>query len=192
MFNWIIQSSLKNRLLVITAYVIILLAGIFVVQRMTLDVLPEFAPPQVVIQTQSPGLSPEDVETLITFRIETAVNGTPGVDLVRSKSSAGLSTVIVVFGWGTNIYTARQLVNERIQEVKEQFPPGTESPVMLPITSAVSWLIKFALRLGYSQPHPRYPWDRLCRVYGSGTEAIPGSSLVSEAPPIQHYGERGC
>jgi hypothetical protein len=68
MFNWIIQSSLKNRLLVITAYVIILLAGIYVVQRMTLDVLPEFAPPQVVIQTQSPGLSPEDVETLITFR----------------------------------------------------------------------------------------------------------------------------
>jgi len=59
MFNWIIQSSLKNRLLVITAYVIILLAGIYVVQRMTLDVLPEFAPPQVVIQTQSPGLSPE-------------------------------------------------------------------------------------------------------------------------------------
>ena len=99
MFNWIIQSSLKNRLLVITAYVIVLLAGIYVVQRMTLDVLPEFAPPQVVIQTQSPGLSPEDVETLITFRIETAVNGTPGVDLVRSKSSAGLSTVIVVFGW---------------------------------------------------------------------------------------------
>src|SRR6266568_2458304 len=146
MFNWITQRSLKNRLLVVTAYVVVLIAGIFVLRRMTLDVLPEFAPPQVVIQTESPGLSPEDVETLITFRIETAVNGTPGVDVVRSKSSAGLSTVIVVFNWGTNIYAARQLVNERLQEVKEQFPPGTQAPVMLPITSAVSWLVKFSLQ----------------------------------------------
>jgi len=146
MFNWIIQWSLRNRLLVVTAYVVVLIAGIFILRRMSLDVLPEFAPPQVVIQTESPGLSPEDVETLITFRIETAVNGTPGVDVVRSKSSAGLSTVIVIFNWGTNIYTARQLVNERLQEVKEQFPPGTEAPIMLPITSAVSWLIKFSLQ----------------------------------------------
>ena len=146
MFNWIIQWSLRNRLLVVTAYVVILILGIFIVKRMTLDVLPEFAPPQVIIQTQAPGLSPEDVETLITFRMEAAVNGTPGVDVVRSKSSAGLSTVIVVFEWGTDIYTARQLVNERLQEVREQFPPGTETPVMLPITSAVSWLVKFALQ----------------------------------------------
>lgn len=186
MFNWIIQSSLKNRLLVITAYVIVLLAGIFVVQRMTLDVLPEFAPPQVVIQTQSPGLSPEDVETLITFRIETAVNGTPGVDLVRSKSSAGLSTVIVVFGWGTNIYTARQLVNERLQEVKEQFPPGTESPVMLPITSAVSWLIKFSLqsdKVPLLDLRTLCDWDIRNRIL-----AIPGiASVVCMGPGPKQY-----
>lgn len=141
-----IRQSLQNRLLVVTAYIVVLIVGIFVLRRMTLDVLPEFAPPQVVIQTESPGLSPEDVETLITFRIETAVNGTPGVDVVRSKSSAGLSTVIVVFKWGTDIYTARQLVNERLQEVRGRFPPGTEAPIMLPITSAVSWLVKFALK----------------------------------------------
>src|SRR2546428_7442260 len=114
MFNWIIQWSLRNRLLIMTAYVVVLIAGIFVLRRMTLDVLPEFAPPQVVIQTESPGLSPEDIETLITFRIEMAVNGTPGVDVVRSKSSAGLSIVIVGFTWAANIYTARQLVNERL------------------------------------------------------------------------------
>jgi CzcA family heavy metal efflux pump len=186
MFNWIIQSSLKNRFLVVTAYAIILLAGIFVVQRMTLDVLPEFAPPQVVIQTQSPGLSPEDVETLITFRIETAVNGTPGVDLVRSKSSAGLSTVIVVFEWGTDIFKARQLVNERLQEVKEQFPPGTESPVMLPITSAVSWLLKFSLQ---SDKVPRLDlrtlcdWDIRNRIL-----AIPGiASVVCMGPGPKQY-----
>jgi CzcA family heavy metal efflux pump len=146
MFDWITKWSLRNRLLTVVAFVIVLLVGIFAVWQITLDVLPEFAPPQVVIQTEAPGLSPEDVETLITFRIEAAVNGTPGVDVVRSKSSAGLSTIIVVFQWGTDIYTARQLVNERLQEVKEQFPAGTEAPVMLPITSAVSWLVKFSLQ----------------------------------------------
>jgi CzcA family heavy metal efflux pump len=186
MFNWIIQSSLKNRLIVITAYVIVLLAGILVVQRMTLDVLPEFAPPQVVIQTQSPGLSPEDVETLITFRIETAVNGTPGVDLVRSKSSAGLSTVIVVFAWGTDIYTARQLVNERLQGVREQFPPGTESPVMLPITSAVSWLIKFSLqsdKVPLLDLRTLCDWDIRNRIL-----AIPGiASVVCMGPGPKQY-----
>lgn len=145
MFDWITAWSLRNRLLTIVAYVIVLVVGVFLLRRITLDVLPEFAPPQVVIQTQAPGLSPEDVETLITFRIEAAVNGTPGVEVVRSKSSAGLSTVIVVFQWGTDIYRARQLVNERLQEVRETFPPGTEAPVMLPITGAVSWLVKFAL-----------------------------------------------
>ena len=146
MFDWITRWSLHNRLLTAVAYIILLVLGIFVVRRMTLDVFPEFAPPQVVIQTQAPGLSPEDVEILITFPIEAVVNGTPGVDVVRSKSSAGLSIVIAVFEWGTDIYTARQLVNERLQEVREQFPPGTEAPFMQPITSAVGWLVKFALQ----------------------------------------------
>ncbi|TAJ80710.1 efflux RND transporter permease subunit, partial [bacterium] len=102
MFDWITKWSLRNRLLTVAAFVIVLVVGVSAVWRITLDVLPEFAPPQVVIQTEAPGLSPEDVETLITFRIEAAVNGTPGVDVVRSKSSAGLSTIIVVFKWGTD------------------------------------------------------------------------------------------
>jgi CzcA family heavy metal efflux pump len=186
MFNWIIQSSLRNRLLVVTTYVVILVAGIFVLRRITLDVLPEFAPPQVVIQTESPGLSPENVETLITFRIEAVVNGTPGVDVVRSKSSAGLSTVIVVFKWGTDIYTARQLVNERLQEAREQFPPGTEAPVMLPITSAVSWLIKFALQSDKGSLldlRTLCDWDINNRLL-----AIPGvASVVCMGPGPKQY-----
>jgi CzcA family heavy metal efflux pump len=185
-FNWIIQSSLRNRLLVVTAYIVILIVGIFVLRRITLDVLPEFAPPQVVIQTESPGLSPENVETLITFRIEAVVNGTPGVDVVRSKSSAGLSTVIVVFKWGTDIYTARQLVNERLQEAREQFPPGTEAPVMLPITSAVSWLVKFALqsdKISLLDLRTLCDWDINNRLL-----AIPGvASVVCMGPGPKQY-----
>lgn len=186
MFDWITKWSLRNPLLTVVGFVIVLLVGIFAVWRMTLDVLPEFAPPQVIIQTQAPGLSPEDVETLITFRIETAVNGTPGVELVRSKSSAGLSTIIVVFDWGTNIYIARQLVNERLQEVREQFPPGTEAPMILPITSAVSWLVKFALqsdKVPLLDLRTLCDWDIRNRLL-----AIPGvASAVCMGPGPKQY-----
>ncbi len=146
MFNRIIHWSLRNRLLVLVGTVVFLCAGGYVLEGMPVDVFPEFAPPQVVIQTEAPGLAPEDAEALITFPIESAVNGTPGVAKVRSASSVGLSTVVVVFNWGTDVYTARQLVNERIQSVRDRFPPGTNPPVMLPITSAVGWLVKYSLQ----------------------------------------------
>ena len=136
MFNKLIHWSLNNRLLVVVGLVVFLVTSSYVTVHMPVDVFPEFAPPQVVVQTESPGLAPEDVESLITFPVESAVNGTPGVDKVRSASSVGLSTVIIVFRWGTDVYVARQLVNERIQSVRDRFPVGTRAPVMLPITSA--------------------------------------------------------
>jgi CzcA family heavy metal efflux pump len=146
MFDRIIHWSLRNRLLVVVGTVVFLCAGIYVLRGMPVDVFPEFAPPQVVVQTEAPGLAPEDVEALITFPIESAVNGTPGVAKVRSASSVGLSTVVIVFDWGTDIYTARQLVNERIGSVRDRFPPGTNAPLMLPITSAVGWMVKYSLQ----------------------------------------------
>ena len=152
MFNKIILWSLKNRMLVVAGLVVFLAASTYTTMRMPVDVFPEFAPPQVVVQTESPGLAPEDVESLITFPIESAVNGTPGVDKVRSASSVGLSTVVIVFRWGTDIYVARQLVNERTQSVRERFPVGTRSPVMLPITSAVGWMIKYSLESDTRSP----------------------------------------
>ena len=145
MFNAIIRWSLNNKLLIVVVTAIFFGVSLYLVTQMPVDVFPEFAPPQVVIQTEAPGLSPEDVEALITFPIESAVNGTPGVDAVRSSSSVGLSTIIIVFKSDTNIYTARQLVNERIQVVLDRFPPGTNPPVLLPVTSAVGWLIKYSL-----------------------------------------------
>ena len=145
MFNKLIHWSLNNRLLVVVGLVVFLVASGYITVHMPVDVFPEFAPPQVVVQTESPGLAPEDVESLITFPVESAVNGTPGVDKVRSASSVGLSTVVIVFRWGTDVYVARQLVNERIQSVRDRFPVGTRAPVMLPITSAVGWMIKYSL-----------------------------------------------
>ncbi len=145
MFDRIIQWSLTHRLLVIFVYAVLFFGGFVALRTLPVDVFPEFAPPQVVLQTQAPGMSPTDVESLVTFPIETAINGTPNVENVRSSSSVGLSTVTVVFKWGTNIYQDRQLVNERLQAARERFPPGVEPPVMLPVTSAVGWLVKYSL-----------------------------------------------
>ncbi len=152
MFNAIIRWSLNNKLLIVVATFIFFWASIYLATRMPVDVFPEFAPPEVVVQTEAPGLSPEDVEALITFPIESAVNGTFGLDTVRSLSSVGLSTVTIVFKSDVNIYTARQLVNERIQSVQGQFPPGTKPPVMLPVTSAVGWLVKYSLTSNIVSP----------------------------------------
>lgn len=145
MFDRIIQFSLSHRLLVLFAYFVLTMGGIYVTGTLPVDVFPEFAPPQVVIQTQAPGMSPQDIEALVTFPIETAVNGTPNVENVRSSSSVGLSTVTVVFAWGTDIYQDRQLVNERLQTARDRFPAGVEPPLMLPVTSAVGWLVKYSL-----------------------------------------------
>src|ERR1039458_6708765 len=131
MFDKLIIWSLKNRLLVVVGLMVFLVAATYTTVHMPVDVFPEFAPPQVVVQTESQGLSPEDVESLITFPVESAVNGTPGVDKVRSQSSVGLSTVTIIFRWGTDVYVARQLINERIQSVRDHFPSGTQAPVML-------------------------------------------------------------
>lgn len=145
MFNRLIIWSLHNRLLILAVTIILFILGGYALQQMPVDVFPEFAPPQVVIQTEAPGMSPVDVETLITYPLESAINGTPGVTIVRSKTSVGLSTITVVFDEKSNIYLDRQLVNERVQQVISRLPAGSKPPVMLPVTSAVGWTIKYAL-----------------------------------------------
>src|SRR5262249_38977107 len=152
MFDRVIQFSLRNRLLILFAYFVVTLGGLYVTGTLPVDVFPEFAPPQVVIQTQAPGMSPQDIEALVTFPIETAINGTPNVANLRSSSSVGLSTVTVVFRWGTDIYQDRQLITERIQTARERFPAGVEPPVMLPVTSAVGWLVKYSLTSDPASP----------------------------------------
>ncbi|MGE5443445.1 MAG: efflux RND transporter permease subunit, partial [Ignavibacteriales bacterium] len=186
MFNAIIRWSLNNKLLIVVATAIFLGTSIYLVKQMAVDVFPEFAPPEVVVQTEAPGLSPEDVEALITFPIESAVNGTPGVGRVRSSSSVGLSTVVIVFKWGTNIYTARQLVNERIQSVQNRFPSGTKPPVMLPVTSAVGWLVKYSLTSNVVSPmelRTISDWQIRQRILAIGGVA----SVVSIGGEVKQY-----
>ena len=186
MFDRIIRFSLNNRLLIIFAYVVLSAWGIYVMGTLPADVFPEFAPPQVVIQTQAPGMSPQDVESLVTFPIETAINGTPNVENVRSSSSVGLSTVIAVFKWGTDIYQDRQLVNERLQTARERFPSGVDAPTMLPVTSAVSWLVKYSLTSNTVSPLDLRTYSDW--VVRPRLLAIPGiASVVSMGGGVKQY-----
>lgn len=144
MLNTIVKWSIAQRWLIVIASIIITLWGFFVLTKMPLDVFPSFAPPQVEIQTEAPGLAPEEVESLVTRPIESAINGTPGVETVRSSSAVGISVVKIIFGWDTEIYRARQLVTERLQQAQSQLPQGVEPPQISPVSSPLGAVIKYA------------------------------------------------
>src|SRR5947209_19035961 len=122
MLQAIVNWSIHNRVVVIVLAVFLLVLGGYAASHAKLDVFPDFAPPQVVIQTEAPGLSPADVEQLVTQPIENAVNGIPRLDALRSQSIQGLSVITVIFEDGTDIYRARQQITERLAEPGGQFP----------------------------------------------------------------------
>jgi CzcA family heavy metal efflux pump len=144
MLDNILKWSIAQRWLVVIGAIIVTVLGIHTVSKMPLDVFPNFAPPQVEIQTEAPGLAPEEVESLVTLPIESAVNGTPGLETVRSASAVGLSVVKVTFNWGTNIYLAHQLITERLQQASEQLPDSVETPQISPISSPIGTIIQYA------------------------------------------------
>lgn len=144
MLNTIVKWSIAQRWLVVIASILIALFGLRTITQMPLDVFPAFAPPQVEIQTEAAGLAPEEVEALVSLPIESAINGTPGVTTVRSSSAVGISVVRVIFNWGTDIYQARQLVTERLQQAQSKLPSGVETPQISPISSPIGTVIKYA------------------------------------------------
>lgn len=145
MLNRIIHFSLYNRLIVLLIGVIILIGGGIALFRTEIDIFPDLNAPTVVVMTEAPGFAPEEVEKLVTFPIETAVNGAAGVRRVRSSSSTGFSAVSVEFDWGTDVYVARQTVSERLSGISGTFPPGVEPPTLGPQSSILGEILIIGL-----------------------------------------------
>ena len=147
MFRFLVTQSLRNRLLVIAASLVLVALGLFSASRLPVDVFPDLNKPTVTILSEAEGLAPPEVEQLVSFPIETQMNGLPGVTRVRSVSGIGLSIVYVEFDWGTDIYRNRQQVSERLSLIRPQLPLGT-SPQMGPVNSIMGQILLIAMTSG--------------------------------------------
>lgn len=145
MIEHLIQWSLRNRLFVLVGALLLMLWGGYQTTRMPVDVFPDLTAPSVTVVMEAHGMSPTEVENLVTFPIETALNGSPGVRRVRSISSVGLSVVTVEFEWGTETLTARQIVNEKLQLARSSLPPELPPPQMAPAASVMGEIMFIAL-----------------------------------------------
>ncbi len=145
MLNRIVHFSLRFRGVVVALACVVVGYGLYVASHAKLDVFPNFVPPQVVVQTESPGLSPEQVEVLVTRPIENTINGLGHMASLRSESIPGLSVITAVFKEGTDIFIARQMLAEKLSETAGELPAGVKAPMMSPLTSATMDLLKIGL-----------------------------------------------
>ncbi len=177
MLSRLVQVSLRHRGVVIALACVATGYGLYVAATAKRDVFPEFAPPQVVIQTEAPGLSPEEVEGLVTHPIESAVNGVGNLESIRSESVQGLSVVTAIFREGTRIMQARQMVSERLGEAARQMPQGVRAPTMVPLTSAASMVLVLGLtseRRSLMELRTFADWTLRPRLLG-----VPGTAKVA-------------
>ncbi|QKO23392.1 efflux RND transporter permease subunit [Rhodoferax sp. BAB1] len=177
MFKWLLDNSLGNRLLVIIASLVLMAYGAFTLSRTPVDVFPDLNKPTVTIMTEAGGMAAEEVEQLLTFPLETTMNGLPGVESVRSVSSAGLSFIYVTFDWSTEIFRARQMVSERLSAMEEGLPPGV-TPRMGPISSIMGEIMQIAIPIDTSKISPMQVREYADWVLRPRLMAIPGVAQV--------------
>src|SRR6476660_5851889 len=145
MMNWLVSTSLRLRVLVLAASIVLMIAGVRAAQQAPMDVFPEFAPPLVEIQTEAPGLSTEEVESLVSVHLENALNGTIGLKTIRSRPVPGLSPVVLILKEGTDLMASRQVVQERLAVEASRLPAAAMKPVILSPLSSTSRLLKIGV-----------------------------------------------
>ncbi|MBD3562889.1 efflux RND transporter permease subunit, partial [Planktothrix sp. FACHB-1355] len=192
MLSAIIKWAIARRWLVILGAIVVTIWIFRTIIQMPLDVFPSFAPPQVEIQTEAPGLAPEEVESLVTLPIESSVNGTPGVTAVRSASAAGISVVKIIFNWETDIYLARQLVTERLQQAQSKLPEGVETPQISPISSPVGTVLQYAFTIPNETAQSQIDLMEVRRIVDwqvtNRLLAVPGvSQVVAYGGDVRQY-----
>jgi CzcA family heavy metal efflux pump len=176
MLEKLMQVSLRNRLVVLLVATGLFLVGIYTTLKLPVDVFPDLTAPTVTIMTEAHGMAPEEVEMLVTFPIETVVNGASGVRRVRSNSIQGLSVVWVEFEWGTDIYKGRQIINEKLQSIQIALPEGVDRPFMAPITSIMGEIMLVGLTAEETSPMQLRTLADF--TIGRRLQSIPGVSQI--------------
>ena len=171
----LIRHSLRQRWLVLVGTGLLMFLGAVWITNLPVDIFPDLSAPTVTVITEAPGMAPEEIELLVTFPVESAVNGSPGVRRLRSVSADGISVLWVEFHWGTDIYQARQMVTERLQRI--DLPAQAERPELGPISSIMGEITFIALTSGTVVAARAAPiWQR--PLFGAALLAIPGISQV--------------
>src|SRR5574343_602187 len=177
MFQWFVEKSLGSRLFVLVAAAVLMVWGAVQATRLPVDVFPDLNKPTVTVMTEAGGMAPEEVEQLLSFPLETAMSGLPGIANVRSISSAGLSIVYLTFDWSVDVYRARQMVSERLTAMEATLPPGAV-PRMGPVSSIMGEIMLVAIPIRGGQADPKAAREYADWVLRPRLMAIAGVSQV--------------